>query len=82
MVVVFGRVLADTGYGLVKSVGSGPPTAGAFSLLTQNRSTFLARDGRDAAYLALALCQTHLEFRATGSSARSLSLDNGLRCSN
>ena len=43
------------------------------------RITFLARDGGDAAYLALTLCQAQLEFRATGSRARSLSLYSG-RC--
>jgi hypothetical protein len=53
---------------------------GLFSLLAQNRSTFLARGADDVAYLALTLSQTQLEFRATGSRARTLSLYSGRCC--
>ncbi|MGB8708143.1 MAG: hypothetical protein WCD39_00035, partial [Methyloceanibacter sp.] len=53
---------------------------GALFFIESKRITFLARDGGDAAYLALALCQAHLEFRATGSRARSLSLYCGRCC--
>jgi hypothetical protein len=83
MVVVVNGLARDIGYVLAQSAGPDRPTDWRFfSLATQNRRTFLACDGGDAAYLTLALCQTYLEFRATGRRARSLSLDNGLCCSN